>query len=267
MSKKLMYLAMVMLLGLYVGAKADVVVDDFESYMSNSDLSAVWAPDIAYDSTGNSATVQIVPGASSDQAMQVNATYLDGEYVGVKSNAIPQYTAVAGGALHFSIKLDAGESWGDLAYMIVVQAGAGVNPDTKEGADATNWAQTWFLGDTQGYNGWMPISTVPATIGAAAVSPTGGQDWQSLPRITVDAGWVDITIPDTSIVSWSYSSKVSDFDTPVGTLAIEMWGSGNNGQPIQLSYEIDNIYYTPEPATLVLLGLGGLAMLRRKYSH
>ncbi len=86
----------------------------------------------------------------------------------------------------------------------------------------------------------------------------------------LDWGWVDIYAGsgagDTGWVAFNSDSgnKSGNWTSPAGTvylsLKIEQWG----WQPSGSKY--DNVVVTPEPATMVLLGIGGLLSLRRKHA-
>lgn len=251
---------MIMLLGLSVAAKADVLpIDDFESYFSNGELASSWDSDNS--STNSTSSVQIVAGEGSDQAMQITANYVDGDYSGVTTAQFTPYVAVAGGALHLSVKLEEGADWSQLNEMIVWQGG--VTCDGQGGVK--DWAQTWIVGDQSSSGWWMDPAIVPATIGLPGLFSTNNMthstSFDAAPRLSVDNGWVDIIIPDTAVVGWSDVSAMSQFEVPVGQLAIQFWGT--SGQTFVA--DVDNIYYvTPEPTTICLLGLGGLALLRKR---
>ena len=78
----------------------------------------------------------------------------------------------------------------------------------------------------------------------------------------VDYAWVQFLNPGSNGNSTGWQSYNMNFTAPSGTGIIEVkfsdggWGTLN----------LDNVALTPEPATMVLLGIGGLLSLRRKHS-
>jgi hypothetical protein len=88
----------------------------------------------------------------------------------------------------------------------------------------------------------------------------------------IDAGWDVFFAGDGSAVSWAtYDSatsgtKAGTWVAPAGTayltFKITQWG----WMPAGTTVLYDNVNVTPEPATMVLLGIGGLVALRRKHA-
>jgi len=260
MCKKL--LLVVTLLSFVSFASAGPLIEDFESYWGTADpaFQAAWPLD---NSAGNSSAISIVPGYNSPQAMQMDATYANADYSGVRTAM--NFTPVLGGKLHMTVRLLEGADWSTLNQMVIQYSG--VTCDGK-GGTVNDWAQTWIVGDQEFINGWaaywMPVSTVPATIGNSGTTApnAGGTDYPLLPRITPANGWMEIVIGDDQLVSWSDVSRLSAFDVPVGEIALQMWGT--SGQVF--TAQIDNVRYDilPEPAAIAMLGLGGLAVLRKR---
>ena len=254
--KKLMYLAMIMLLGLAVAAKADVVIDDFESYIG-PEVGDTWVPD---NSAGNTSDVAIIGGNGGGQGLQITANWNNVDYSG-SGTVTTDYKAVSNGKLCFDMKIEGG-TWNDVKEVIVWQGG--LTCDGQGGK--ADWAQTWLPGQVylDGWQ-WMNASIIPAI-----VVPDGYvlHNWGDNPPVNAlvinpSAGWVHVEIADAQKVDWSDSAP-SGFAEDVGRVSVQVWGNGAVGP---YTVDLDNVYYTPEPATIVLLGLGGLAMLRRKYSH
>jgi hypothetical protein len=88
----------------------------------------------------------------------------------------------------------------------------------------------------------------------------------------LDSGWDVFFAGDGSAVSWAtYDSatsvtKAGNWVAPAGTahltFKITQWG----WMPSVTVVQYDNVNVTPEPATMVLLGIGGLVALRRKHA-
>ncbi len=88
----------------------------------------------------------------------------------------------------------------------------------------------------------------------------------------IDAGWDVFFAGDGSGTGWvnydsaTSASKAGTWVAPAGTahltFKITQWGWMPAGTVVQY----DNVNVTPEPATMVLLGIGGLVALRRKHA-
>ena len=98
---------------------------------------------------------------------------------------------------------------------------------------------------------------IPSNIGKVALSIGGG--------VLIPGGGVLYTGPISGslgaadALGWQYG--VLNAVTPAGTMCMKFEVNNNGGTGDLL---FDNVVGTPEPATIALLGLGGLALIRRK---
>jgi len=98
------------------------------------------------------------------------------------------------------------------------------------------WLQITWWGETQ--------------IGMEPVDVPGVLEVELVDEIDLGGGWKHTTFR-------SLISPNPDWE------AIELWGDGG---PIAIDQIVIETYCVPEPATMMLLGLGGLGLLRRKRS-
>jgi hypothetical protein len=157
------------------------------------------------------------------------------------------------------------------------------------------WGQTWMPANDHGVQWWMDPATVPGIVlDEGEIFPDwGGQyaaGYQAHPgTVRANEGWVDLTI-DCSLMFVPWSDQVI-LDSDLGAIDaltgfhFGAWteqiadSSGQSGDfkmdgtnvvwpigPMSGSLEIDNIWFEeiPEPMTIGLLGLGALALIRRK---
>jgi hypothetical protein len=162
------------------------------------------------------------------------------------------------GATLDSASLGAVSDIGGWAWLAVVAtwnggvtfSGADARDNTNLSFDATTLAADWA--DCSWY---QLVATIQIQY--------EGDIWMNLPQV-YSASWSPMSGDYTAHFDIDYSS-VAFPESNVWNCQIAL-GCNNNagaGSPMLVTY-LDNVQLTPEPATLALLGLGGLALIRRK---
>jgi len=280
MCKKLLFVAAFLSIASF--AYGEIIIDDFEEppYWGTPALQMVWADE---GSGPSSATPTLIFGDAGQglQAMDVDyqvaggwqnpgdpTNYATWNYTGVGRTFDAPIDFQAGGQIKMQIRVEPG--WdADLMktnYFLIEWTG-------------DQWGQTWIPGPAGISPFWSPYYEYPAVICPDGWNPP------SNPGITPNTvlihpsdGWVEITIHDDQWVPWG-ASLVS-FDA-LNDMHLQLWSgwtdtSGASGGykldgtttvwpagPITGSVDVDNIRYIPEPATIALLGLGGLTLIRK----
>lgn len=97
------------------------------------------------------------------------------------------------------------------------------------------WYQFWVVGNSDGLAGW----TQSQILG----------DWH-------DAD-------DPTLKTWHVDKAFSELGWQPGDTWFQLWTGTNSDGAAPVNFYLDNVMVTPEPATLLLLSLGGLILRRR----
>ena len=282
MCKKL--LCLVALLGIAAVASGQTtVVDDFESYWGQPAMVTPTGPWSPIGQPLSTASMLLNTDSTKYQRMEwtVDGGWVSGSPTDLEmdnhmgtSVAFAPFDVIPTHLLHMDLRLPQGSKIGTDG-MLIEYIGDGD-------------AQTWIPG--MGWSGvkwWMDPTTVPVKImdPAWGFDPFAGgnNDFSGVPDL-VPGVWTSITIATNQLVPWSgVGASLAGFDA-LTNISVQVWGTSGvsdtddtprldtAGAPVypMMPYsglvDIDNIYWTeiPEPMTIGLLGLGGLALIRRK---
>jgi len=252
---------------------AITVIDDFESYWGTPAMAPPMGPWVDTSDPLSTATPTLggVAMGGAYGAFQLN---YNGGWVnpGDPLDLTTSGHASAGRALDGSIDFETGgelrmsllineADWATANFMIIELTGL-----AGDGVTDT-WSQTLIP---------AKLPTEPTTLEWWGIPATIGFDWGgSIPRIP-DGVWTEIAIGDMHHVFWG--DPLTDHDSLTG-ISIQFWGGGEDltgiakmdgtdvvypKMSVTANVGVDNIYYVPEPLTISLLGIGGLALIRRK---
>ncbi len=103
-------------------------------------------------------------------------------------------------------------------------------------AGAATWYQFIVVGNSDGTAGWTQTQLVD--------------------------GWHDADDP--TLLTWHEDMPFSALGWQPGDQWFQLWTGTNSDGSVPVNFYIDNVKLIPEPATLSMLGLGALALLRKK---
>lgn len=280
-------LCLVALLSIVSVASAQTPIDDFESYWGTPAMVTPLGPWSTGGAGGSSGVQSLggVPmaGAYQDWNWTVGGGWLypanptNYESVGGNSGtymSIAPYDITENTRIHMSLKVPAGMEQPYGEYLIEYNGDA--------------WSQTWIPSWKSGAQWWIQNEQIPAICwdDAWGYNPyvPGGVDYSLQPRLTVGGDWLEIVIDaSTMFVTWGAPLPTIDALDSIGIVAFSdqrpIDSSGASGDfkmdgtnvvwpkgPHTSQLLIDNIWFeeVPEPMTVGLLGLGALALIRRK---
>ena len=289
MCRKLLCLVVLMSMASLASAQ---LIDNFESYWGTPAMLTPLGPWYDGSEAGASSDIQLVIGGGAAEGNQhqyweytVDGGWADPQnptdygmptdhaFTTVDFAAPMQWTANT--RMHISLRKPAGDSM--------------VNFFLLEW-NADNWSQTWIPANDHGVQYWFNPDNVPGVVlNEGEIFPDWGgvhvPGYQALPTVRSNEGWVELVVAPNMTVDWGASDLIAmgnvygvsvgawtqhspdssgasgDFKTGTDGTTI-VWPNG----PTTGDLEIDNIWFEeiPEPMTIGLLGLGGLALIRRK---
>ncbi len=277
------------------------VIDDFESYWGTPAMVTPTGPWSGSGLPGTIDVLQLITAGGSAQGaqhMRWDWTNLGGWALpGDPTNYDPMSNHTMMGTTMPAYNITNSSTQMTLMHMsLQIPAGAGTPPGEyllEYGGD--QYSQTWIPSKDCGAQWWIPATAIPAKVwddgwGYDPYVP-GNNDYSGVPNLAVGGMvngvqgplWLDITVNPDMWVTWG--APLVDFDD-MNSLNYAAFGngppdtSGASGAskvsgtdtvwppgPISGTLLVDNIWFEeviPEPTTIALLGLGGLALIRRK---
>jgi hypothetical protein len=258
------------------------VIDDFESYWGTPALQMVWSDSSPGPSTASgdlliggapqgNQQMQLtwnVAGGWQDPADPTNLSSWENSFYGLNVGPLDW---TGGGTLHLTVQGTANSDYSTIPWVLLEYGG-------------DQYAQTWIPGIANaGVQFWMDPATVPAILGNDGdVFPNwGGVHYPgyALLPIVSQSNQVELVITQDMYVPWSDPGGLGAF-AAMDHISLAIWNQASDTSatskmdgtdtvypvaPWTGSWTVDNIWFeVPEPMTIGLLGLGGLALIRRK---
>ena len=244
--KKLLAFSVVLV---FVATASADMVDDFDSYADQAAFEGTWTPQYAGSSMDLDQTFGYSDGQSVHGVVETNYTkrnYLNlgAEYAGTDAQPL---------VFEFMMNFDESQStapWNARNYVALYgYSGAGYNDGDLEGIIALG---LYNSGDSTVYQSRVIF---------------GGSSWFDTTATRVANEWKKLTAVITTGLVEIYVDDVyagESTRSPGFTYDSIVIGSGLTSADVDAWYDDIAIYNIPEPGTLILLGLGGLALIRRR---
>jgi hypothetical protein len=296
MCRKLLWL--IALLGIAsVASAAATPIDDFESYWGQPAIETAWGDVSGATNTAQPLLMSDTPAQgtaymdfdwsiSGGWANPTDVTNLDGQNQAALSLNVggPWDLASYGSGMELHMTIDPGANVSGIDFYLLQFMDAG-------GQAAQAWipSMDWAM-NTGPW--WQPSNEVMGFVAGAATTfvdpgwwPAGVADWLNAQPQAISGQWTELVLRPDGIIWLSWAGHATGIDQMNAITDIQLFvfttnrdNTGASG-PYRLdstggtvwplgpnagTMSVDDMYIVPEPATIALLGLGGLALLRRK---